>query len=71
MTDLTRMTAVEVRALSTDDLVEAIAQMLYDHAQYASDAEDKAVTEAIKDRYNTKMQTYCGAAEHVRNILRD
>ena len=71
MTNLVNMTADQVRALDTDTLVEAIAQMLYDHAQYAQDAEDSAITQPIKQRYREKSLTYCGAAEHVRGILRN
>lgn len=71
MTDITNMTAAEVRALDTDTLIEALAQMLYNHAQWASDSEDAAVTEPIKQRYYEQSLTYCGAAEHVRAVLRD
>jgi len=74
MTDLINMPADQVRELAKTDpdaFVESFAQMLYDHAERAGDAEDNAITEAIKDRYNTKMQTYFGAAEYVRGILRD
>jgi hypothetical protein len=71
MIDLVNMPAAEVRNLEVETLVEGIAQMLYEYAQRAQDAEDEAITDAIKDRYNTKMQTYCAAAEHVRATLRD
>ena len=65
------MTPEQVRALDTDTLVEAIAQMLYEHAQYMQDAEDEAVDEDQQERYNIKMDTYCAAAEYVRAMIRD
>lgn len=64
------MTPEQVRAMQADELIEAIAQMLYDLAGYASDSEDAAVTEAVQNQYRTESLTYCGAAEHVRNLVR-
>lgn len=61
----------ELRAMSTDELIEAVAQMLYTRAEFASRNEDDAVTPAIKDQYRVTSMTYCAAAENVRAMLRD
>lgn len=71
MTDIVNMTADQVRAMNTDELIEAIAQMLYDKAEYAGRSSDTAINSEIAKMYEGEEAALCAAAEYVRALLRD
>lgn len=74
MTNFIDMTPEQVREMSTDDLVEAIAQKLYDQAQYArnrADQSDQAGNSESVQLWERECQAFCAAAEHVRDVLRN
>jgi len=52
-----------------NQILEEVAQMLYDRAQIASDSEDNAITQEMKYMYSVQSLTYCGAAEEVRRMM--
>jgi len=73
MTDFINMTPEQVREMDVDALVEAIAQKLYDQAQYASnraDQSDQAGNIEGVQLWERECQAFCAAAEHVRDVLR-
>lgn len=68
--NIIEMTPEQLQGMSPNEIVEGIAQMLYDRAQAMSDLSDSAYTQNIKDMYEVKSRTYCAAAENVRDVLR-
>lgn len=65
------MSSEEFKQLTVEQAVEAVAQMLYDKARIASDQEDAAITQEMRNKYEEQYMTYCAAAEHARNMLWD
>jgi len=54
--------------MKNKDLLELVAQMLYEKAKIASDAEECAITLPIQEAYRHKCLAYCAAAEDVRRM---
>ena len=50
------------------DLIEEVAQMLYDKAEHMTKNEDEARTEYTRNLFEARVNTYCAAAEYVRQM---
>lgn len=53
---------------SDNELLEEVAQMLYDKAEIAGENEDKAISQEMKYLFEEKSRTFCEAAELVRRM---
>ena len=57
--------------MKMNDVYERVAQMLYDKAELMSLFEDNAVSDEMKTAYEIQCQTFCAAAEYVRQMKED
>ena len=58
----------ELEKMTVPEVLEAVAQMLYDQAEISGRRSSNAFNEDIIQKFETESQTFCAAAEYVRRM---